>query len=794
MEEQNNILQKKSTGKYEDLLLNKITIDSMHERYLKQFTFIKSLRDMILLYNESCTEFSNKSPLTNIKLFSNDKYDKSTQGINAIYYDLYSFIFKQKELYEKLAHSLKEIIIYLPKDQKQMQFDKEEKELYNKSKSIMKDFNNMKLNLQKNKNEYYTGLKGLEKHYRDIAENKVEKIKIEQKIKKSIEYTKSLEKKYQDSIKDINKKKEEKINNEKSLFDLYQTSDKTFLNRIKDNIELFIKLIKEINENNIKLMNELIIKFQEIDVNKDIEEYIKDFENVKCEEENFVFEPYIPMAKLPKETLCADEKESEIININYGVIANLKKDFNDICQDINIEEESEKYKLRDVTQKLFSPKVKLSKHGIDKIISWLPNKQYRNYIIVVLSNQRTKGRFERSWRLIYILGQILNKILQISEHEKNYEDVKHCIILSQTFFCSEKKTKNKYFLFEYIKNNKWLKSPKFWDEMTDYMIEKEIESNNKILGQEALDKETLEGKRDRYSQVCISQLLTFSENMIDFGLSKNDINKIMEKKVEKFGITASFKSLIDEHIEKTWKEKMKNKEFVEEDEITHFVKKRQMSMKVIKKRKEFNDAEFDEKNNEIIKNKSIKREKSVKYHMKLKIETNTIIQNIKKEMNLDKINLLKIGNNKSEAVKKINLINNDKDLNINKSYNLNNELKTNEIKKNEIIINDKNEIKEENIKGEPKEENNIVEEEPKEENNIIEEKPKEENQKEEEPKEENNIIEEKPKEENKNEQSEDAPKIEEKKDENKQIEEKKDENKQIEEKKDENKQIEEKKE
>ena len=142
---------------------------------------------------------------------------------------------------------------------------------------------------------------------------------------------------------------------------------------------------------------------------------------------------------------------------------------------------------------------------------------FHSDIIVVLSNQRTKGRFERSWRLIYILGQILNKILQISEHEKNYEDVKHCIILSQTFFCSEKKTKNKYFLFEYIKNNKWLKSPKFWDEMTDYMIEKEIESNNKILGQEALDKETLEGKRERYSQVCISQLLTFSENMIDFG-------------------------------------------------------------------------------------------------------------------------------------------------------------------------------------------------------------------------------------------------------------------------------------
>ena len=53
-----------------------------------------------------------------------------------------------------------------------------------------------------------------------------------------------------------------------------------------------------------------------------------------------------------------------------------------------------------------------------------------------------------------------------------------------------------------------------------------------------------------------------------------------------------------------------------------------MSMKIIKKCKGFNDAKFDDKNNEIMKNKIIKREKSIKYDMKLKIETNTIIQNI----------------------------------------------------------------------------------------------------------------------------------------------------------------------
>ena len=125
------------------------------------------------------------------------------------------------------------------------------------------------------------------------------------------------------------------------------------------------------------------------------------------------------------------------------------------------------------------------------------------------------------------------------------------------------------------------------------MIEIEIESNNRVLGKEALQKETVEQRRERKSQVCISQLLTFSENMIDFGLSKEEIDQIIKKKVKKFEIVDSFEQLIYEHINKTLIDKQKNKDFVEEDEISHFLKIRRNSLKKFKKPIALEDIVFN---------------------------------------------------------------------------------------------------------------------------------------------------------------------------------------------------------
>ena len=719
-------------GKYEDLLINKVKIESMHERFLKQLSFMKNMRDLASVYCDSCVEYSNKNPLKYIKLSRKDPLDKLTMGLNDTNILIHSYIYNQKTIYENLAQSIKEeIISKIPKDS----VDKNEKELFNKSKSILKDYNNMKNNLQKVKTEYNNYFKTLEKMYRDNEENKVDKSKNESKIKKTIDYLKNTYKKYHDLIKEINKKKEEKINNEKKLLDFYQKSDIILFNSLNEKVWKFVGLITKVNESNIKLMNELIEIYRKIDINEDTKDFINGYSNVKSQEEFFVYEPYIPEAKLDTEKVATDEKECEALNINYRIIAELKKDFHDICPNINMEEENEKCKLRDITQKLFDPKVKVNNEEFNKVISWLPNKKFRKFIIVTFSNQRTKGRYERSGRVVFSLGKILNQILSLAEKDKNYEEAKHCIILSQTFYSISKITKKKFYLFEYIKNNKWLKSFEFWDSITDCMIEIEIESNNKVLGQEALDKETSDQRRERQSQVCISQLLTFSENMIDFGFSKEEIDKIIKRKIEKFEIIEKFVQIINEHIDKTLAEKQKNKDFVEEDEISHYVKIRRNSMKMIKKPISIDNIIFND-NKEIENNKKIRKEKSVKYSMKLKLERNIIIQNIKKEIILDKKDYLKISNNKSESTSKSNFvknkldIKNNIDIEINKSYNLSVGIKRN-IDNNEIIVNDKNEIIEEKeINEEDKKEEGIIKEEDIKENIINEEPIKKEHEEE----------------------------------------------------------------
>lgn len=719
-------------GKYEDLLINKVKIESMHERFLKQLSFMKNMRDLASVYCDSCVEYSNKNPLKYIKLSRKDPLDKLTMGLNDTNILIHSYIYNQKTIYENLAQSIKEeIISKIPKDC----VDKKEKELFNKSKLILKDYNNMKNNLQKVKTEYNNYFKTLEKMYRDNEENKVDKSKNESKIKKTIDYLKNTYKKYHDLIKEINKKKEEKINNEKKLLDFYQKSDTVLFNSLNEKVWIFVGLITKVNESNIKLMNELIEIYRKININEDTKDFINGYSNVKSQEEFFVYEPYIPEAKLDTEKVATDEKECEALNINYRIIAELKKDFHDICPNINMEEENEKCKLRDITQKLFDPKVKVNNEEFNKVISWLPNKKFRKFIIVTFSNQRIKGRYERSGRVVFSLGKILNQILSLAEKDKNYEEAKHCIILSQTFYSISKITKKKFYLFEYIKNNKWLKSFEFWDSITDCMIEIEIENNNKVLGQEALDKETSDQRRERQSQVCISQLLTFSENMIDFGLSKEEIDKIIKRKIEKFEIIESLVQIINEHIDKTLAEKQKNKDFVEEDEISHFVKIRRNSMKMIKKPISIDNIIFND-NKEIENNKKIRKEKSVKYSMKLKLERNIIIQNIKKEIILDKKDYLKISNNKSESTSKSNFVKNKLDIKnninieINKSYNLSVGIKRN-IDNNEIIVNDKNEIIEEKeINEEDKKEEGIIKEEDIKENIINEEPIKKEHEEE----------------------------------------------------------------
>ena len=700
--------------KYEEKLINKIKIESMHKRYQNNFLYLKNFREMFQSYQESCNEFSKKLSSINSRFISDNQSNIYLKSINEVCSKVFNYLIKQSEIYKNLVVSLNELINSIPKDQKYMYLEKNEKDLHNKSKNWNKEYDNSKNNFNKIKNEYHNNFTNLEKAYRDIEEKKIDKNdrgKHDIKIKKTIDTIKSLNNKYLAATQDINKKKEEKIKNEKALLSLYQNVDNQMLNQIKDVIGKFAGLIKAESEEDMKLLKSLFQKHEEINITKDINNYINEFKNKPYEEENFQFEQYVPQAKLITDKICADEKEALILNANFRIIAALKKDFINICQGIDMEKEKEKYNLRVLTQKIFNIQKdsKLPPEHLEKIKnnlkSLLKLEDNRKYIIIALSNQRTKNRFNRSPELIQILGLILKEILEYSEKEKNYEHAKHCIIISQTFYYEEEKTKKKIYLFEYIKKNKWLKSIKFWDEITNYMIQQDIENNDRILGTEALKKETKEQRRDRKSQVGLSQLLTFSENMIDFKLKKSQIFQIINKKVEDFEITDSFKTLIYEHINSTWEDRKKDDLFFDKEEIPNLKKIRNNSLKLLKQIKINNDVIFNEKkdtkeneeneeNKENKENKDkpkkkLERAKSFElFRIKILLERRTILDTIKKEMHLDKDNSAKKKLFSSQMPKKQNLEKPNLVPKKSKSSDKDDE--------DEIVVIDKNGIKEEN--------------------------------------------------------------------------------------------------
>ena len=192
-----------------------------------------------------------------------------------------------------------------------------------------------------------------------------------------------------------------------------------------------------------------------------------------------------------------------------------------------------------MTVNFFKTNVKFSEQ--DKLLELLKEKKFRDFFLINLSNQRTKGRYTRNKEIIDNLKEILNLILDIAEKEKDYEAGKNCIILGQTFYYEDKNDNNKkVYLFEFIQDNLWLKSINFWNGIIDLMTQKEIEKNNKI------NKDNVEidekEKKKIISNVGFSQLLSYANNMKEFNMDKNIIKHVVDKFAVKYEIE---KSLVD---------------------------------------------------------------------------------------------------------------------------------------------------------------------------------------------------------------------------------------------------------
>ena len=666
--------------------------DFLHERFKKQISHSSNLVEILKKFQSNCFEF-NKN-LSNILSKNYVLFEEQNSCQNNA---LKIFINDLKLFSEEIFNFGNFIKSNLIENLLFDNFIKEEKEKFNEIKKIHKNYNDCKNLVEKNKKIFDNSTKNTENIIISTIKLKVSDLlgknenlkKMENQMKEICENTKNHENKYIQSINEANKMKNNYINSQIKYLNFFEIFDNNLGKRINNIITEYIKFIKQLINNLIKNNNSIEENTSKFSLEKDMIDFIN---QNKCE-----YKPIEDIIFSPFQNSYDMKTNFNNFEINYQYIVILKKYFNGVFPDFNLEEEKSKFELRKISAKVFKigPNIFFTDEEKQQLINFIKEEKYRKIFLIELSKQRTKGRYSRSKKLLLDLKDILNVILEDSEKEKDYESARNCIILSLTFYY-ENKNKEKIYLFEYIKENKWLVSIDFWKNAIQNSINNEIEKNKK-------NNPKFEKIKTNVWNIIFGQLISFVTNMKDLNIDKSHIIEVIDEFIEKYNVSENLNKLIYDSV-------------CNEEEL------KQLRDKGI--------SGFKDKNYlENIKNENIQKEN---------IKTNNIDENknenkkINEEIN-DEIK------NKEDHVKDENIINKEnkkdnekKDENINKkeeeknneNENVKNENKKEEENKddNQKVEENKNDKKEE----ENKDDNQKVEENKKEEEN------KDDNQKEEE--------------------------------------------------------------
>ena len=286
-------------------------------------------------------------------------------------------------------------------------------------------------------------------------------------------------------------------------------------------INAYVTLLKKEN----KKLNEEIKKFEDANniekkENKsEMKKLIEKYEKNKIEEKMKKFIQY------PTNILFTDCKNKKQFEVYFKSVDIIKKYVNKkIFPDYKYEDELNNFKMSELIQKLFSNKSEeINTNLKDTFNDLIENPSLYNTLFIILSKLRTNGTFSQSKALISLLGEGFEKVLINSKKNKLYENAKNIIILSQTYYYEDEK-KEKIYIFEFIKNNKWLKTAKFWRNFINYMLDNDLKRFDKI------------NEKDNFKlgEVVFSDLLTFASNMKSFEIDKRIIIKILDELFDKY--------------------------------------------------------------------------------------------------------------------------------------------------------------------------------------------------------------------------------------------------------------------
>ena len=606
-----------SADLYEENLWGKI--DYLHERYNREHNHISNFLDMMSKYQLACFEFSKQ--ITNIL---NKNYILSESNTSTLYRSMqnyYKVLLIHSNAFKETFESIK--INLMPVTKSISDSFQKEKEMYNSYVKTRTIYINNKTNLEKIKKEFNQKSKDCETLVYNAKKAKIfstatpEQInKMENKASENLANTALFEDKYVQALNEANKSRENEINSQKKLQSYYHNIDTDYYGKIRMMTGFFISCLKRMFSTISVEIDDLNETFNKINIEQDINDFVEKFKTNAKPDSIIKYVPYKPAPEIVSNSIInsnANDKKNLIVS--YEVIVVFKKLFKFIRTDLDMEEEKKKNRFRILTYKIFSQahNVSFTQKELSEILLLLKQKTYRSYILTILAKSRTKG-FKKSEKLINDLAEIINYILDLEEKEKDLNMALACITLGETFYYEKinkfsNKTEKKY-LIEGIKENKWVSTIEFWNGIINLMIQKEVEKSSDIKNNE-------KDKKKVFNQIVYTQIFTYSNNMLEYNINKNEIctlvenlsNKYQHQKedYDKIINNINKKDIIIEKNEKKNKEKKKEekeekKEKKEEDE------KKEDNKEEDKKDKIIENDEKEEKNDDEIKNEELKEE------------------------------------------------------------------------------------------------------------------------------------------------------------------------------------------
>ena len=452
--------------------------------------FIESLKNLI---NEIQSNFGNSDQHTFFhKIF-------------------YTILLKNQELFQKISSDLLEIRVSIAKkiEQSSIKYDE-----------FLMMYNKIKIDFGEKYNENFNNFKNYIKVYNEI------------------------EKFYEnENIFDWEITKENNIN---TYYEKYLKTNKELNNYSNTILPASIEILNEHKKHknlSSKFLNyttiQLIKIFSFVTKNTPLFLYTK--EEIKKEEieikETYDFtDIQFPIIKYNFETLnkIKEEENDNSLNINLlktennlKILERIIEKYPFIKNDIDIEQERKKFKVREFLTKLIE-KSEIDNKSINTINDYLKEEFYRTYFLKYINKKRTKGNLQiKNNEAFKNFGLMMKEIMEFINIDKNINNTKLIFIMSQTYFYVNKNNK-KIYLINFIKDNKLLKKIDFWIDYLNQNISLDfdkIKENNNVI------------ENSFKENVSFSKIMSVIQNMNECQISKDIIKELITYSFQKYNLS-----------------------------------------------------------------------------------------------------------------------------------------------------------------------------------------------------------------------------------------------------------------